>query len=267
MPDFKVTRYKVRVGSTVRGPEQPFAIVFLSDLHNVSYGEGNSALLQAIRNENPSLILMGGDMLTENGAEPQLDAAVALMDELTKKYPVYAANGNHECRMKYGDDGMREQYDRYVEKIRSLGVHMLENSGKKIEIARMPLKLWGLEIPMECYRRGLSSQLKKEEIEERIGVPDPDAFNILLAHHPMFFDVYASWGADLTLSGHLHGGIVRLPFLGGVISPQLRLFPKYDRGLFSLEEKKLIVSAGLGSHTIPIRINNAPELIVIDIVA
>lgn len=266
MPNFKVTRYKIRAGSTVRGPEDPFSVVFLSDLHNVSYGENNSALLQAIRNENPALVLIGGDMLTESGTEPQLDAAVALMDELTKKYPVYYANGNHECRLKYGDEREKEQYDRYAQKIRSLGVQMLENRGKLVEISRMPIKLWGLEIPMECYRRGIRYSLKKEEIEERIGAPDPEAFNLLMAHHPMHFDVYASWGADLTLSGHLHGGLVRLPFLGGVVSPQFRLFPKYDRGLFSLGEKKLIVSGGLGSHTIPIRINNPPELIVIDFI-
>ena len=88
----------------------------------------------------------------------------------------------------------------------------------------------------------------------------------MLAHHPAYFDAYASWGADLTLSGHLHGGMIRLPFVGGLVSPQMRLFPKYDKGLYTKKGKKLIVSAGLANHTVNIRINNPPELVVIDFV-
>jgi hypothetical protein len=103
-------------------------------------------------------------------------------------------------------------------------------------------------------------------LEQMIGKPNDDSFRLLLAHHPCYFDAYAGWGADLTLSGHLHGGIVRLPFFGGVVSPQIRLFPRYDKGMYTMDGKKMIVSAGLGSHTIKLRINNPPELIIIDFV-
>ena len=87
----------------------------------------------------------------------------------------------------------------------------------------------------------------------------------MLAHNPAYFEAYASWGADLTLSGHVHGGIMRLPWLGGVLSTSLTLFPKYDGGEFRLGEKRMIVSRGLGSHTIPIRIFNPAELVAVEL--
>ncbi|MDO4323829.1 MAG: metallophosphoesterase [Lachnospiraceae bacterium] len=265
MSDFKVTRYRMRTGTETRSLEQPFSAVFLSDLHNVSYGENNSRLLQEIRNENPELVLIAGDMLTA-GSEPQTDAAVALMNELTKRYQVYYANGNHERRMKENTEKYGDRYERYSNAIKSLGVHLLENGSERVEINRMAFRIWGLELDNTFFRRGKSTALLPPQMEEMIGKPDEQCYNILLAHHPAYFDTYASWGADLTLSGHLHGGMIRLPFLGGVISPQLRLFPKYDRGLYDLNGKKLVVSGGLGDHTIHLRINNPPELIVIDFV-
>lgn len=266
MSDFKVTRYRIRTGNELRSPEYPFSVVFLSDLHNVSYGEGNSRLLQEIRNENPEAVFVAGDMLTA-GKEVQMDAAMALMDELTKQYPVFYANGNHEYRLKVGAEKYGDVYERYSNTIKSFGVHVLENGCERLEIAKLPMTIWGLELPMEYFGRGKRCSLVKTQIEELLGgVPGENSFHVLLAHHPSYFDAYASWGADLTLSGHLHGGIIRLPLLGGVISPQVRLFPRYDRGMYTYNGKKMIVSAGLGSHTINIRINNPPELVVIDFV-
>ena len=126
--------------------------------------------------------------------------------------------------------------------------------------------IWGLELDQSYFRRGRTAQLTSSVIEGLLGKPDEQCYNILLAHHPSYFPAYAVWGADLSLSGHLHGGMIRLPFLGGVVSPQVRLFPKYDKGMYMLDGKKLIVSAGLGNHTVNLRINNPPELVVIDFV-
>lgn len=265
MSDFKVTRYRVRTGAEGKVLEKPFTAVFLSDLHNTSYGVGNSDLLQEIRSENPELVLIAGDMLTA-GREPQTDAAVALMNELTKSYQVFYANGNHEHRLKENTEKYGECYERYSNAIKSLGVHLLENASERVEIQRKAFRIWGLELPREYFRRGRSTAADASVVEELLGKPDEHCFNILLAHHPAYFDAYASWGAALTLSGHLHGGMVRLPLLGGVVSPQIRLFPKYDRGMYTENGKKMIVSAGLGDHTIKLRINNPPELIVIDFV-
>ncbi len=265
MSDFKVTRYRVRTGGEYRELSRPFSAVFLSDLHNRSYGEGNSDLLRQIRAENPELILVAGDMLIA-GDEPQTDAAVALMAELTKQYPVYYANGNHEYRMKIYPEHFGDRYERYADTIRSFGVYLLENTCARVEIQHVPFAVWGLELDAVYYRRFGRSMPTAERITELLGSPLEQCYNILLAHHPRYFSAYAAWGADLTLSGHLHGGMVRLPFLGGVVSPQFGLFPHYDRGLYRENHRKMIVSAGLGDHTIPLRINNPPELVVIDFV-
>lgn len=265
MSDFKVTRYKIHARSEYNSPETPFSVVFLSDLHNVSYGENNARLLQEINSQEPEAVLVAGDLLVA-GKEPQTGEALSLMDRLTRQYPVYYANGNHEQRMRENVDFYGDAYKEYSEEIRSLGVHLLENTGAGIRLQRMNLQIWGYELPLEYYQRGVRRELLPQQIEHELGSPFDNAFHILLAHHPAYFSAYAAWGADLTLSGHYHGGMVRLPFLGGVISPQFRLFPKYSRGMYTLEDRTMIVSAGLGSHTIPLRINNPPELVVIDFI-
>lgn len=265
MSDFKVTRYKLRTsGGKVRGPEEPYSIVFLSDLHNKSYGKENERLLQEIRSQNPAVVLVSGDLLTSTDP-PQMDAALELMKELTRWYPVYAVNGNHEQRLKAQPEKYGDAYERYSQAIRSFGVHLLENGSERTELGRMPVRIWGYELPLDYYRRGRSFTLLTEQVTEALGSPKEDCWNILLAHNPVYFDAYAAWGADLILSGHLHGGIVRLPFLGGIVSPQMKLFPDYTRGCYTKENHRMIVSAGLGSHTIPLRINNPPELVVIDV--
>ncbi|SHH94836.1 metallophosphoesterase [Clostridium grantii] len=87
--------------------------------------------------------------------------------------------------------------------------------------------------------------------------------NILLVHNPKYFEKYSNWGADLIFSGHVHGGIIRLPYLGGLLSPDRRFFPKYDNGVYENNGNKMIVSRGLGNSHLNLRINNKPELIVV----
>lgn len=265
MPDFKLTRYRIRMRDGIPGPEQPFSAVLLSDLHNDSYGEANSRLLQAIRTEKPELIFVAGDMFTAR-PELQMNAALVLMDQLTKEYPVYYVNGNHESREKRYAGDSAETGEGYSDAIRGYGVYLLENSCARVEIQGMPLTIWGLELPLSYYRRFKKLPLTADQVTEFLGRPEEGRCNILLVHQPLYFEAYASWGADLTLAGHLHGGLIRLPYFGGVVSPQLRLFPKYDRGLFTREGHKMIVSAGLGGHSALIRVNNPPELVVLDFI-
>lgn len=263
MPEFKLTRYRIRTEGAGRGPAQPFSAVLLSDLHNDSYGSANSRLLQAIRSEKPEAVFVTGDMLTAT-LEPQRDSALALMDQLTKEYPVYYVNGNHESKEKKRTADSADARESYSEAIRGYGVHLLENSCVRTEIRRMPVTIWGLELPLDYYQRFRRLPLDAEQVAEFLGGPDEGRYNILLAHQPLYFDAYARWGADLTLSGHLHGGLVRLPYLGGVVSPQFSLFPRYDRGLYAKYGRKLVVSAGLGGHSVLVRVNNPPELVVLD---
>ncbi len=264
MADFKVTRYRIRIDLDGNSPSSPFSVVFLSDLHDASYGRENERLLQEIRNQDPEAVFVGGDMIV-GSRPPQTHAAVSLMDELTKRYPVYCANGNHEYRLREQPEKYGEAYTAYSEKIRSFGVHLLENDCEKLQIRRMRFTVWGFELPQKYYSRRLGKMaFRPDEIEETLGRPEDDSFHILLAHNPAYFDAYAAWGADLVLAGHYHGGIVRLPLVGGVISPQLQLFPPYSRGMFLKNGHRMIVSSGLGSHTVKLRINNPPELVVID---
>ena len=126
-----------------------------------------------------------------------------------------------------------------------------------------PIQIHGLEIPREGYKKFRKTFVSLEQIEERIGKADSSKYQILLAHNPIYADTYLEWGADLILSGHLHGGIVRLPGLGGVITPQFRLFPKYSGELTVKEGKSVVVSKGLGTHTIKIRFLNPAEMVVL----
>ena len=266
MSSIKVSHYKIRISDPMLRPQQPFSIAVLADLHNTVIGEQNETLLQEIREADPKAVLSAGDMVLAKAKNLGIASAVALLGELTRRYPVYCVNGNHETRMEYRQEVFGDAYEKYTQKIRSLGVRVLRNSGQFIEINRTKLALYGYEMDWKYYGHGRRQKMPAEEIREALGEPAEGAYRILLAHNPDYFSAYAQWGADLTLSGHLHGGMVRLPKIGGLISPNWTLFPKYDHGLYTIEEKKMIVSAGLGSHTIKLRINNPPELVVLDFV-
>ncbi len=123
--------------------------------------------------------------------------------------------------------------------------------------------LRGLEIPLECYKHFGRGKLSTEQIEDGIGNSCEDGYEILLAHNPTYMKSYVKWGADLVLSGHLHGGIVRLPLLGGVIAPNFIVFPKYSGDLYQEGDTHIVVSKGLGTHTINIRLFNPAELVVL----
>lgn len=234
--------------------------VVLSDLHNKSYGEDNGKLLEAIGKIRPEAILVAGDMLT---ASPERDfsVAVGLMQKLAEKYPVYYGMGNHEYRLRIYPDTYGDMYERYMTALARAGVKPLVNAHSFLE--QYNIDICGLEIRKEYYKRFRKQPMEKEYLKKLLGWPKKDAFQILLAHNPVYFQQYAGWGADLVLSGHVHGGVVRLPFFGGVISPGFRLFPKYDGGVFHERGSTMVLSRGLGSHTIPVRLNNPGELIAL----
>ena len=131
------------------------------------------------------------------------------------------------------------------------------------------MTLYGLDLDLKYYPK-LPYKNKKpiysaQEMEEDLGTMDPARYNIILAHSPRYFNAYASSGADLVLSGHYHGGAVRIPKLGGVISPQFVFFPEYDKGVYKKENTEMIVSSGCGSHKVHLRLFNKPEVMVVDI--
>ena len=157
------------------------------------------------------------------------------------------------------------EYLRYEQKLHEAGVVCLHNESADVRLKGMELTITGLELDYRYFRNRYHKNLSVEEICRLVGTRREGRFQILLAHHPKYFPAYAGWGADLTLSGHLHGGIARLPMLGGVISPDPELFPHYEHGLYESGTSKMIVSAGLGTHTVNLRVNNPAELVIVEI--
>ena len=242
---------------------QKTRVVVLADLHNKRYGKNNERLVEAIRACQPDMILVAGDLPT---AKPgaKLDVAIHLLEELARDYPIYYGNGNHEHRMKlypekYGD--MAKEYDKALKR---LNVNLLVNA--HMELADRGITIYGSVFDKFYYMRFKIQHMVQDYMEHILGQPVQETYNILLAHNPDYFPQYAAWGADLVLSGHVHGGMVRIPFINkGVVSPNVRFFPEYDGGLFRREKSTMLLSRGLGMHTIPVRLFNPGEVLVIDL--
>lgn len=265
MNKFIVTHYTIPVDHEKHPLTEPMRIAMLSDLHGFSYGKKNERLLKEISRIRPDLVAIAGDLITaEKGAVPK--SALCLLEKLAGNYPVYYVNGNHEAYLRDHRDQYGNVYGQYRKFLVEHGIHLLENRHRNISAKGVAFSIYGLELPHGFYKRIHAKRLGPKEIEEIVGEPHKDSYCILLAHNPAYFPAYREWGADLICSGHLHGGGVRIPGLGGVISPQLRLFPKFDRGLFQIEASTLVVGAGLGDHTTIPRIHNPRELVVITLV-
>ncbi len=262
MSKFKEFHYHLNTEKLPRD-SQGLTLVLLTDLHNHRYGPGNEQLLAAIGEQKPDAVLSAGDMLIGHSQHSFAPALELFQRIREKKYLVFYGNGNHEYRMRMDRNIYGDKYDRYAEGLRDCGVVLLENQKISLEIKDLKMTVYGFELGQKYYEKLHQERFRAEELSGALGTPDPKRYNILLAHNPVYFDDYAAWGADLTLSGHLHGGIIRIPGIGGLISPQARLFPRYDAGHFEKDGKDLIVSRGLGTHTVNVRIFNPPELAVI----
>ena len=260
--DFRVTKYRI-CSQKLNGIKREKKIIFLSDLHNRMYGEENERLLESIRNQHPDLILIGGDMLVRKDGN-SYDKTVHFLAKLPGICPVYCANGNHEQKLKELPDKYEQSYEEYKKALTASGIHMLENASETVKLDEVPVKLSGLEIPLGAYARFGKKELSLKEITDRIGEHGDD-YQILLAHHPGYMKEYLAYGADLILGGHYHGCVVQLPGIGGVISPNFTLFPKYSGGIYQEGEQTAVVSRGLGTHSVPLRLWNWPELIVLEL--
>lgn len=250
---FHVVEY--RLNSDKIKKEHHFVV--LSDLHNKSYGEKNRKLLERIDKLAPEAILIAGDMLTSKPGK-SYEVAMDLLKELAKKYPIYYGMGNHETRLflypeVYGDMGKDYEKD-----LNDVSIQLMRNESRE---KSDNLRIVGLDMKRDYYKRFKKYPMDSGYLQETLGEVKKDKYEILLAHNPDYFEEYAAWGADLVLSGHVHGGMMRLPILGGVVSPAFKFFPKYDGGLFKQGKSTMILSRGLGMHTIPIRIFNPGELV------
>lgn len=275
---FRVVNYEIKTDKEL--PHE-LKVVFLSDLHdtdtdcfvdrfkNDDFSNGkhkgsNKRLLNAIDKINPDYVLLSGDMITSY-MQPKYNSEVtfSFLKELAENHEIYYGPGNHEQRYLEEPEKFEGKYEELKKYVESLGIHFLEN--ESVTLTDDNVTVYGLLVPMEFYRRVVTKHFPEEYVEKSLGEIDEKRFNILLAHSPDHFEDYTKFGPDLILCGHVHGGMVGIPGIGGVISPQLKLFPKYDFGEYKKDNSTMILSRGIGWHTIPVRIFNKAELVIITI--
>ena len=215
----------------------PFIVVQVSDLHDRQFGKRQEKLLAAIRNARPDFILITGDLFNRHNAGA-CSNVFAFVRGAVKIAPVYFAEGNHECSL--GETG-----ERYIETIHEMGVHVLRDEYENVGSIRII---------------GLTQYASPQQLSV---LTDTTRLNLVLAHRPELYPIYADTAADVILSGHAHGGQIRL-FGHGVYAPQQGLFPRFDAGLYAIGRSVLHVSRGLG-NTIPFpRVFNTPELNILE---
>lgn len=257
-----MTRYQIRsdkVGKEFQG----FRMAVLADLHENTFGEKNKELVEAIEEEHPDVILIAGDMIiAKEWKEKDFSVLRDLLWQL-RKYPIYYGNGNHEQRMEEEPERYPGWYQEFAAILKRCGVYYLKNDSVVLQRGQDRIRITGADIDKEYYQKGNPKEMDDAYLETKMGPCRKDGYQILLAHSPLYLEQYEKWGADLTFSGHFHGGTIRLPYLGGVMSPQLQFFTNRDKGLLKIGHADCIISGGLGTHSINIRLNNLPELIIV----
>lgn len=233
-----------------------FKIVQLSDFHNYKYlGKDNKIVIDKINLENPDIIVMTGDMV--NKYDEKFNNFFELVEVLSQRYSMYYIFGNHEKRLK------KDYSSLIIEKLDKLGIKILNNNKFVLMKKKSHINIYGIDIPLSYYKTKNKPSNISEILSVSLNKCNSIEYNILLAHNPLYFDKYADYNVDLTLSGHVHGGMIRLPFLGGILSPERKFFPKYSSGIYSISNKKLIVSRGMGHSKPGMRIFNMPEIVSI----
>ncbi len=236
-------------------------LVFLTDLHDKSFGEDNSRLIDIIDSVKPDAVLVGGDMMVCK-RKVDIYKTLDLCERLTDKYLLYYANGNHEQRMKAYPSRYGDSYIQFEKALCDMGAYYLSDSSAYLDD---DIVISGLDIDNEYYRNVICKSMHESYIEKKLGASDKSRLQILLAHSPLFFDAYASWGADISLSGHFHGGTIRLLGDIGLMTPQFQFFSDKVVGLKRKDNSYLIISSGLGTHSVNIRFNNKPQVVVVHI--
>ena len=244
---------------TVKSKDLPasfngYRIAHISDLHNAEIGDENSKLLSAIKSSNPDIIAVTGDLIDSNKTD--IEIALRFMAKAVEIAPCYYVTGNHESYML--------EYNTLRNGLINSGVTVLENENISISKSEEAIELLGVNDPEFKTDYSLDNAATINNILSDLK-SDKESFTLLLSHRPELFDVYVNNDIDLILSGHAHGGQFRLPFVGGLVAPNQGVFPKYDAGLFSENETNMIVSKGIGNSIIPVRFNNRPELVLIEL--
>ncbi len=232
-----------------------YRIAHISDLHNAEMGNKNENLLSMLNLTQPDIIAITGDIIDSRNTN--IEIALQFAEQAMKIAPCYYVTGNHEARVS--------EYDAFKEELIELGVVVLDDERFEIRQSGETIALLGVDDPsfQTDYLFGDSSSVMRSKLQEL--TKKEDTYTVLLSHRPELFEVYTESKIDLVLSGHAHGGQFRFPFVGGLFAPNQGIFPKYDAGLYTYENTNMIVSRGIGNSIFPVRFNNRPEVILIEL--
>ena len=231
-----------------------YRIAQVSDLHNAEFGDRNQRLLEMLREAEPDMIAITGDLI--DSRKTNIAVALAFAEDAVKIAPCYYVSGNHEARVS--------EYQDLKTSLEAAGVTVLDDAQVRIEVSGESITVIGVNDP-SFHADYLTSDAAVMDRKLSELSSEAAGFTILLSHRPELFDTYADHNMNLVLSGHAHGGQFRLPLIGGLIAPNQGLFPKYDAGLYSDGSTNMIVSRGLGNSIIPFRFNNRPEVVLIEL--
>lgn len=240
-----VTTYIPYINPGLPGPFDGYKIIHISDLHNKSFGKGQNYILSKIKKTSPDIIFITGDLIDRRKYD--LETAMVFIKGAMEIAPVYYVPGNHEA--------WSGKYNIIRQELIDAGVEVLEDSMVKLNKGGHAIDILGILDPGFYH----NNTLPYNHIEGA----DSSRFQILLSHRPELFDLYVREKIDLIFAGHVHGGQIRLPFIGGLVAPDQGLIPKYTSGSYRMGDSTLIVSRGLGNSLFPIRVFNRPEIIVV----
>lgn len=227
-----------------------FKIAEISDLHNKNWGD---KLVRKIKKEKPDMIAITGDFI--DSSNTNYEVAMKFIKDVKDIAPIYYVAGNHEA--------WTHKYKELKEKLLVEGVIVLDNENILFEKNNSKINIIGLQDPDFIEKtsiKGIQEDIIRKKLKPLI---KSDLYNIVLSHRPEAFESYVEEKADLVLTGHAHGGQVRIPFVGGLIAPNQGFFPKYTEGVYHENNTDMVVSRGLGNSILPIRINNMPELVIV----
>ncbi len=248
----QTTIYELKVSEEYENLDG-FTIVQISDLHNAKFGKDQSRLIAEIENQEPDIIVITGDLIDSN--RTNIKVAMEFVSQAVSIAPVYYVTGNHE-------GWVGNTYDALKKEMETVGVIVLDNCSMTESYGGTTITVAGVLDPDMP-----GNNIVKTKDAVKVLTEQAEGYTILLSHRPELFDTYAENNVDLVFAGHYHGGQFRIPFMGGVIAPGAGLFPEYAEGTFTENNTTMVVSRGVGNSVIPIRINNRPEIVVVELVA
>lgn len=247
----QVSNYKV-INHNIPIDFDNYKIVQISDFHNTKYKNLTNELINEIEKQKPNIIVLTGDLIDSNKTD--IDVAINFIKNINNIAPIYFIFGNHEANII--------NFSKFKEQLEENKVIILDNKTEVLKINEAEMNLIGIDDPRMTHENFvLDSEIIKIELDSV--KYNENKYTILLSHRPELLDTYVEKELNLVLTGHAHGGQIRIPFIGGIIAPNQGIFPKYTSGMFEEHKTTMIVSRGIGNSILPFRINNRPELVVI----